>query len=319
MVNLRFSLTALPFLALAACGRSDPNGSLDTVEAAAVARTACFDTEAELRAALDDAYVPADTAGLEAELVTLLDDNYLAADTPLLQDADVQGLCFDTEAELTALLDDDYLPADFIPPPVAFAALTGIPADLADGDDNTIYSGTSPIEVTGTDISLDPTGCVNGDALGFGGGTFGCTPPSLQAVGAEAVGAAAANARPFEAVPLLAKVEVASGALAAIGDAVDVVIYDAANPAPRALLIVDAWAVGAALATTPPNWHLRDQLFQITDNVAAPNVGGIARVTLFVNPAFRSIDVADTLSVRVTAVAAGDNATFTVYVLALPL
>lgn len=331
MSHHRFSLTlaALSLSTLVACGRSDPNGSLDATEADAVARAACFDTEDELRAVLDAAYIPLDTVFLdvaavqaacidsEAELTPLLDDNYLAADTVLLDIADVTAVCFDSEADLTAILDDNYLAANFVPN-IDFADLTGVPADLADGDDDTIYTGTSPVAVTGTDISLDPTGCVNGDALSFQGGSFGCAPPSVQPVGTEGVGAAAVNTRPFEAVPILAKVEVASGALAAAASIATIQLYNAANRAPHAFLIVDAWAVGTAL-TGAPVWHLRDLTTQITDDVPAPAAGAIGRVASFANQGARNILVTDSLDVRVTATAAADNATFTVYVLALPL
>jgi hypothetical protein len=332
MVNLRLLLCALalPLLVSAACGRSDPDGSLDAVEVDAVARSVCFDTAEELRTVLDGSYLPTGTALLsvadvtdacfdtETELRDALDETYLSADTLILSSTDVEALCFNTELELRTLLNDDYLPASFVPV-VAFDDLTGVPVDLADGDDDTTYTATAPLVVAGTDVSLDTTGCVDGDALGFAGGSFGCERPSVRPVDAEAVGAVAANTRPFEAIPILVKVEVASGVLAVIGDQVNVDIYDAANRAPRPLLIVDAWAVGTAPSTTPPNWHLRDGAAQITADVVAPNVGVVTRVTAFANQALRNIDVADTLTVRVTAVAAGDDATFTVYVLALPL
>lgn len=327
MLTTRRTSLALATLALSttlatvACGRSDPNGALDGAEVDALARAVCFDSEEELTAALDDDYVPVGTVFLdvdavkeacfdsEEELTAALDDDYLDADA-------VAALCFDTEDELTAALDDNYLAADFVPS-VDFADLVGVPADLADGDDDTLFTGTSPIEVTGTDIALDPTGCVDGDAISFQGGSFGCAPPSVQPVGTDGVGAAAANTRPFEAVPFLAKLEVTSGVLGA-GGVATVALYNAANRSPHAFLIVDAWAVGTALSGTP-TWHLRDQAVQITGDVAAPAAGAIGRVAAFANQAGRNIAVTDNLDVRVTAVAAGDNATFTVYVLALPL
>ena len=131
----------------------------------------CFDTEAELRAALDDAYLAAgwrpSWADLDGVPADLLDGDdvgvyragpgiVLSGDTFLLDVAAVQdeaaGVCFDTEDELHAALDDDYLPIGYAP---AWREILGVPADLADGDQDTRYTAGGGLTLVGTTFSLD--------------------------------------------------------------------------------------------------------------------------------------------------------------------
>jgi len=51
-------------------------------------------------------------------------------------DASIAAVCYDTPAELTAVLDSVYLPSTYVPD---WADLQGVPSDLADGDDDTVY------------------------------------------------------------------------------------------------------------------------------------------------------------------------------------
>ncbi|MEM6733886.1 MAG: hypothetical protein AAF658_20155, partial [Myxococcota bacterium] len=57
--------------------------------------------------------------------------------TELETEAVVRRVAFDSEEELRGVLDDDYLPSSYLP---SWDMLTDIPADLADGDDNTEYT-----------------------------------------------------------------------------------------------------------------------------------------------------------------------------------
>ncbi len=343
-------------LSLVACGRSSPDGGTDAAEIEAAAKIAAFDTEEELTALLDDDYLPAETVILDADAVTAiatqvsddaisllpfndpatlnddlraeLDNTYLARDTALLDVTDVaaaaRAACFDIESELTDALDDEYLPIDYLPD---FGDLQNVPADLADGDDdtNTVQAVTAPLELNGSTLAIDTNGCVNGEALVFQGGAFSCLTPTVPATivspaTATAVGAAAANTRPFEALPIVIKAEFVNVTIAAANGTQDVTVYNAASPPPRAMLIIDAWAVTSTV-TGAPAWHLREAAANdLTTEVLLGAAGDVTRTADFNNAAQRNIAIGDTLQVRMTAdVDGADNATFTVYMLALPL
>jgi hypothetical protein len=353
----RFALSlSLSFAvaALAACGRSSPDGGTDAAEIDAIARAAAFDTEAELTALLDDDYTTDaevtviatdvattvatqitgdavaalpfnDPATLNDDLRSELDAVYLAFDTTILQVSDVEdtarGVCFDSEAELVAELDDQYLPIDYLPD---FVDLQNVPPDLADGDDNTIVSALLPLEINGTQVALDTTGCVNGEALVFQGGAFSCLTPTVPAtpvtpVTAGAIGAAGANTRPFEALPIAIKTEVVNATIPAAGTPQDTAVYNVANPPPRNMLVIDAWAVVTTVTGTP-SWNLRDGAgVDLTTAVPVGAVGDVTRIADFSgNVVQRTINTNELLNVRITG-AAGDNATITVFILALPL
>lgn len=353
--SLTSSLALVASLSLVtACGRTNPDGGTDAAEIEAAAKLAAFDTEAELTALLDDDYLPAETvvldeaavaaiatqvtddaisllpfndpATLNADLRAELDDTYLARDTALLDVTDVEdaarAACFDIESELTAVLDDEYLPIDYLPD---FADLQNVPADLADGDANTVTAVTPPLELNGSTLAIDTNGCVNGEALVFQGGAFSCLTPTVPATPvspatATAVGAAAANTRPFEALPIVIKAEFVNVTIAAANGTQDVTVYNGANPPPRALLIIDAWAVTSTV-TGAPAWSLREGgANDLTTEVLLGAAGDVTRTADFNNAGQRNIAIGDTLQVRMTADADGaDNATFTVYMLALPL
>lgn len=346
------SLTLASSLCFVACGRTSPDGGTDVAEIEATARAVAFDTEVELTDLLDDDYTTDaevtviatgvatdiatqvtgdaiaalplnDLATFNADLRAELDPVYLAFDTTILNVGDVEdtakGVCFDTEAELTAELDDQYLPIDFLPD---FGDLQNVPADLADGDDNTVAGVTGPLELNGTTLAIDTAGCVNGEALVFQGGSFSCLTPTVPSTpaGASAVGAAALNTRPFEALPIIIKAEGINVAAIAANSTQDILVYNGANPPPRNMLLVDAWAV-ATTVTGAPTWHLREAAANdLTTPVPLGAAGDVTRIIDFNNAAQRNIAVGDTLQVRMTADADGnDTATFTVYILAIPL
>jgi len=75
---------------------------------------------------------------------------------------------------------------------VAYAAYAGgvrwddildIPADIADGDDDTTYVGASPISVTGTTISLATVGCAAGQTWVYNGTSWACSTPTPFGIG----------------------------------------------------------------------------------------------------------------------------------------
>ncbi len=145
--------------------------SLEAAEVESIAAGVCFDTEAELTAALDDNYLPAaytpdwgDLTGVPDGIADGDDDTTYAAGTGVtlsgttfsLDSSTVEtlarGVAFDTEAELTAALDDNYLPASYTP---GWSELTGVPADIADGDADTTYAGGTGVNLSGTTFSAD--------------------------------------------------------------------------------------------------------------------------------------------------------------------
>ena len=136
--------------------------SLDT----AAVRGLCFDTEAELTAALNDNYlattytpawstltgVPADIADGDANTTYVAGTGLnLTGNSFSLNTATVQGVCYDTEAELTTVLNDNYLAASYRPP---WGQLTGVPADIADGDQNTTYTAGAGLTLSGTQFAV---------------------------------------------------------------------------------------------------------------------------------------------------------------------
>ena len=143
----------------------------------------CFDTEEELRALLDDDYLAAawspawtDLTGVPAGLADGDNDTTYAAGDGLVLDGGTfvvdrstvegwaTGVCFDAEAELHAVLADDYLPAGWSPD---WSDLTGVPGDLADGDDDTTYTA--------------------GDGLTLRDGAFSVVRATIEAWATEAV------------------------------------------------------------------------------------------------------------------------------------
>jgi hypothetical protein len=200
-----------------------------------------------------------------------------------------------------------------------FADLQNVPADLADGDDDSVTAATAPLQITGTTLAISTAGCVNGEALTFQGGTFSCLTPTVPATpaSASAVGAAGANTRPFEALPIVVKTEVNVTLAAATQD---VVVYNGANPPPRSMLVIDAWAVANTIAGATLTWHLREAgANDLTTEVPLGASGDVTRIADFNgNLAQRTINVGEQLQVRVTGTV-GDAANFTVFIMALPL
>jgi hypothetical protein len=320
-----------------ACGRAapDPPPFVDEIGAETAAKAVCFDEEGELTTALDDDYLAAETVLLqeadvdriaraaafdtEQELLDVLGDNFLDAETAILNDADIDAAareaCFDSVGELTAVLDDEYLPIDFSPD---FSDIANVPAGFLDGVDNdTAPTGVAPILVNGARaISLDTTGCANGESYVFSNGSFQCVlpgqPRSLQAANAtQQIGQ-------LDVLPVVIKAEVSLNL--AQGVAQNHAVFNATTRAQRNLLIIDAWAVGTGTSTNT-TWNLRDGATDITSAIPAPTVaGGIERATEFVNAAARQINTNDDLNVRaVTQLAGGEAVTFTVFILAIPI
>jgi hypothetical protein len=82
--------------------------------------------------------------------LTLAAGNALTVDSGTVG-ALAHGVCFDTEAELTALLDDDYLDGGSVSD---FSTVTGVPAEWADGDDDTTYTAGTGLTLTSTSFVL---------------------------------------------------------------------------------------------------------------------------------------------------------------------
>ncbi len=108
--------------------------SVDETAVGDWARMVCFDTTAELRAELDGVYLTAGYAPAWSMLTGVPGD--LADGDDVRSRSEVEdwarGVCFDSVAELRAELDAVYLSAGYAPD---WSQLTGVPADLADGDD----------------------------------------------------------------------------------------------------------------------------------------------------------------------------------------
>lgn len=59
---------------------------------------------------------------------------------------------------------------------VAWSNVTGVPADLADGDNDTLYFAAAPIERVGTTFTLSTTGCAAGEGWIWSGSAWECAP-----------------------------------------------------------------------------------------------------------------------------------------------
>lgn len=59
---------------------------------------------------------------------------------------------------------------------VPWSGITGIPAALSDGDDDTTYTGSGPIVLTATTFGLDSTGCSAGEGWIWNGTDWECSP-----------------------------------------------------------------------------------------------------------------------------------------------
>lgn len=65
---------------------------------------------------------------------------------------------------------------------VPWSGITGIPADIADGDNDTTYTFQAPLRVTGgTTVGLSTTGCVAGEAWVWNGSAWDCTATTYTA------------------------------------------------------------------------------------------------------------------------------------------
>lgn len=145
--------------------------SLDPTVVEGMASGVCFSDETDLTSLLDDNYVAAgwqpawadimfrpaglddgdnDTTYTNGAGITLTGTTF-AAD-PTYVDARAAAVCYDTESELTALLNDNYLPSTYAP---AWGALTGVPAGIADGDNDTTYTAGAGMKLTTTSFSVD--------------------------------------------------------------------------------------------------------------------------------------------------------------------
>jgi len=59
---------------------------------------------------------------------------------------------------------------------VPWSGITGIPADIADGDSDTTYTSIAPIELVGTSFGLSATGCAAGEGWIWSGTDWQCEP-----------------------------------------------------------------------------------------------------------------------------------------------
>ncbi len=65
---------------------------------------------------------------------------------------------------------------------VPFSGIDGLPADLADGDDDTTYTFQAPLRTTGgTTVGFSTTGCVAGEAWVWNGSAWDCTATTYSA------------------------------------------------------------------------------------------------------------------------------------------
>ena len=132
-----------------------------TFDIETAAQNVCFDTVDELRAELDGIYEGAGTATSWNDLLDvpadLLDgDDNTDSDTTYTAGTGLtlSGTEFAIDdAALVAALGDDYLPVSYQP---AWDDLTGIPSDIADGDDDTTYDAGDGLTLTNGTFALDP-------------------------------------------------------------------------------------------------------------------------------------------------------------------
>lgn len=66
---------------------------------------------------------------------------------------------------------------------VAWSNVTGVPADLADGDSDTTYAAAFPLQRTGTTFGLSTSGCVAGEAWVWNGTGWECSPITAFSTG----------------------------------------------------------------------------------------------------------------------------------------
>jgi len=101
--------------------------------------------------------IPADLADGDANTTYTFRSGFLTFGTVI----DVDGawvedraaaVCFDTLEELLDELDSVYLPAGYVP---SWSSLSGIPADILDGDKDTTYSPGTGLSLTGTVFAVD--------------------------------------------------------------------------------------------------------------------------------------------------------------------
>lgn len=65
---------------------------------------------------------------------------------------------------------------------VPWSGITGIPSDVADGDNDTTYTFQAPLRVTGgTTVGFSTTGCVAGEAWVWNGTAWDCTATTYTA------------------------------------------------------------------------------------------------------------------------------------------
>ncbi|MEE2902451.1 MAG: hypothetical protein VYC39_08980 [Myxococcota bacterium] len=142
-------------------------------------RAACFDTEQELTAQLDDnymssAYTPdwSTLTGMPPSFADNVDnDTVYSGGTGINLDGTsfnldqstvenwAKNAAIDTEAEMTVLLDDNYLSQSYRPD---WTDIRNIPAGFYDGVDNqTNYNGGNGINVVGQTISVNPASISN--------------------------------------------------------------------------------------------------------------------------------------------------------------
>lgn len=145
--------------------------SLDSAVVEGMATGVCFSDETDLTALLDDNYLAAgwqpawadvlfrpaglddgddDTTYTNGAGLTLTGTTF-AAD-PAYVDARAAAVCYNTESELTALLNDNYLAATYAP---AWGTLTGVPAGIADGDNDTTYTAGAGMKLTTNSFAVD--------------------------------------------------------------------------------------------------------------------------------------------------------------------
>jgi len=93
------------------------------------------------------------------------------------------GIDINDEGELDPRVQMGTVPYAAVAANVPWAGVTGVPAELADGDDDTTYVGAPPIVVTGSTISLATVGCDAGDTWVYNGASWGCSPVTAFTAG----------------------------------------------------------------------------------------------------------------------------------------